>query len=425
MEGERRVRVGLLGLGNVGQSVARVLEENSYWIERKLGARLELKKVLVRDPHKQRPVPVDMITTDARDIVAHPKIDIVVELMGGLEPARSLIIQSLQAGQAVVTANKEVIAHAGAEIFQAAQLAFEGSVAGGIPIIEALKEALAANRISCLMGIINGTTNFILSKMAAEGVDFSTALTEAQRLGYAEADPAADLEGHDAARKIAILASIAFETRVSDDAVYRQGIQAVTADDIAYGRELGWTLKLLALARRHSETVEVRVHPTFLPNDHPLASVHGVSNAVFVQGYPVGETMFYGPGAGGDATASAVLADMMMVARRRLSGGKELGCTCFDQFPILPIATVETEYYLRLEAADKPGVMAEIARLFGKNAISLNSVIQKRSIGSDAEIVLVTHRTPEGKLQNTVAALNTLACVKAVRNVIRIERGQG
>ena len=212
------------------------------------------------------------------------------------------------AGQAVVTANKEANGTP-CRNFQAAAstLNWRSRGAGrGIPIIEALKEALAANRISCLMGIINGTTNFILSKMAAEGVDFSTALTEAQRLGYAEADPAADLEGHDAARKIAILASIAFETRVSDDAVYRQGIQAVTADDIAYGRELGWTLKLLALARRHSETVEVRVHPTFLPNDHPLASVHGVSNAVFVQGYPVGETMFYGPGAG-DATASAVL----------------------------------------------------------------------------------------------------------------------
>ncbi len=427
---KRYVKVGMLGCGTVGSAVLKVLERNRAEIEQRIRTRLEVKRILVRDVKKKRTCVHDpaLLTTNPEDILGDDEIDIVVEVIGGTEPARDYLVEAMRRGKSVVTANKEVMARHGQEVFETAArfgvgVGFEASVGGGIPIIKTLKQALAANRVETIMGIINGTTNYILTRMSHEGKTFEESLQEAQEQGYAESDPAADIDGHDAARKLAILASIAFGVRIKDEDVYREGLRRVSVEDIEYGRELGWELKLLAIGKRNQDDIEIRVHPTFIPTWHPLASIRNEFNAVFVRGDALGDSMYYGRGAGGEPTASAVIADIIDIVHDPNGGGGLMGCTCFAHTPIRPFENVECEYYLRLEALDRPGVLARIAKVFGDNEISLNSVIQKKSLGETAEIVLVTHLTREGNLQKAVELTRGLDCVAAVHNVIRIEGG--
>ncbi|RDV83665.1 homoserine dehydrogenase [Ammonifex thiophilus] len=423
----RSFGVGLLGLGTVGRGVYRVLQGNGEIIASRLGARLEVVKILVRDPQKDRglAVPPELLTTNPQDVLSHPAVDIVVEVMGGVEPARQYVLQALEQGKMVVTANKDLLALHGKELFDVASAAradlfFEASVAGGIPIIKILKESLAANRIHEIIGIINGTTNYILTRMSEEGLDFALALNEAQKYGYAEADPRADIEGLDAARKIAILASIAFNSRVTFPEVYAEGISRIEPADIKYARELGYTIKLLALARETEKGLEVRVHPALVSLKHPLASVRDVFNAVFVRGDAVGEAMFYGRGAGELPTASAVVSDIMAAARQLLHGVKGMwGCTCFEQKPLVPVGETESCFYLRIKAVDRPGVLAGIAGAFGRHEVSLAAVIQKTT-GEVADLVLVTHRVKEANLRAAEEELKKLPTVEAVANVIRV-----
>ncbi|MGO0122244.1 homoserine dehydrogenase [Desulfothermobacter acidiphilus] len=423
----RSFGIGLLGLGTVGRGVYRVLEKNSELIAARLGARLEVAKILVRDPNRDRgiPVPPDKLTTDPRAVIEHPAVDIVVEVMGGVEPTRRYVEQALAQGKMVVTANKDLLSLHGKELFDVAAAAgtdlfFEASVAGGIPIIKILKESLAANRIQGITGIINGTTNYILTRMEEADLDFALALKEAQAHGYAEADPRSDIDGLDAARKIAILASIAFNSRVTFPEVYTEGISRIEPTDIKYARELGYAIKLLALAQETEQGLQVRVHPTLVSQKHPLASVRGVFNAVFVRGDAVGETMFYGQGAGELPTASAVTGDIIAAARQLLHGVKGMWrCTCFEQKPLLPIEANESSFYLRLRALDRPGVLAGIAAAFGRHEVSLAAVTQKTT-GEVADLVLVTHRVREASLRAAEAELQKLPTVAAVANVIRV-----
>ena len=426
------IGIGLLGFGTVGRGVFRVLNRNRELIANRLGATLEVRRILVRDPAKDRGiiVPPELLTSDPRAIFADPGIQIVVEVMGGVDPARCYVLEALSRGKSVVTANKDLLAAHGQELFAAAarsgtDLFFEASVAGGIPIIKILKEALAGNRIIEVMGIVNGTTNYILTKMSEEGAPFHTVLQEAQAKGYAEADPSSDIEGRDAARKIAILASIAFNSRVKLEDVYVEGISRVTPEDIRYARELGYVVKLLGIARDTTEGIEVRVHPALVPAAHPLAAVRDVFNAVFVRGDAVGDTMFYGRGAGELPTASAVVADLITAARNiRYQIRGATGCTCFETKPVKPVTAVESSYYLRLQVTDKPGVLANIAAAFGNNTVSIAAVVQKTT-GEIAELVLVTHRVREANLQAAVQELRQLPTVAAVANIIRVEEWHG
>jgi homoserine dehydrogenase len=421
----------LLGLGTVGSGVVKLLQENGEDIATKVGCPLRIERILVRDKNKPRPVAVDpaLITDDPADILEDPAIEIVAELIGGLEPAREFILRALEAGKNVVTANKDVLAVHGQQLLQAAEARgldffFEASVGGGIPIIHPLKELLAANRIRQVLGIVNGTTNFILTKMTVEGKDFAEALGEAQAMGYAESDPSADVEGADAARKLAILASIAFNTRVTYPEVYAEGIGRISARDILYAGELGYVIKLLAIGREEEQEVEVRVHPALVPKDHPLATVSDVFNAIFIRGDAVGEAMFYGRGAGQMPTASAVVGDLMLVARNLLHGSTgRITCTCYRQLPVRPMGRVECKYYLRFTVKDRPGVLARIAGAFGEAGVSLASVIQKRSFEGWAELVLITHRVREENLQRALAIIRDLPVVKSVDNLIRVEEG--
>ena len=421
------VQVGLLGFGTVGSGVVQIFQSNAAMMQRKTGAELKIKKILVRDLQKPRAISCDAaLTTDPAAIIDDPDIQIVVELMGGEEPARSLMLAALQSGKHVVTANKDVIARHGRELFAAAEqnnvnLLFEASVGGGIPIIRPLKRCLAANRITEVRGIVNGTTNYMLDKMTSDGVDFASVLAEAQAKGYAEADPAADVGGWDAARKIAILASIAFSTRVSLDDVSVEGITRIEPEDIDYGRELGYIVKLLAIAQESEKGVNARVHPAFIPKSHPLASVRDVFNAIFVRGDAVGDTMFYGRGAGALPTASAVCADVMEAARDIcVDATSHILCTCFEEKRISGIAETESPYYIRLLAEDRPGVMAAIAGAFGSQQVSLNSVIQKRRVGNRAEIVLITYKVNDADLQLAVQTLAGLSVVNKISTVIRV-----
>ncbi len=423
----KAVQVGLLGFGTVGTGVVRILQNNAEMLSRKTGADIKIKKILVRDLQKKRQLATDAeLVCDAASIINDPDIDIVVELMGGEEPARSLMLEALRKGKHVVTANKEVIARHGRDLFLAAEqhgvnMLFEASVGGGIPIIRPLKRCLAANRITEVMGIVNGTTNFMLDKMTSESVDFAAALAEAQAKGYAEADPTADVGGWDAARKIAILASIAFGTRVSLDDVSVEGITRIEPKDIDYGRELNYVVKLLAIAEETEKGVNARVHPAFIPLTHPLAAVRDVFNAIFVRGDAVGDTMFYGRGAGAMPTASAVCADIMEAARDiRVESNTPILCTCFEEKRISSIAETESPYYIRLLAEDRPGVMATIAGAFGNQQVSLNSVIQKRRVGDRAEIVLITYKVNDADLQLAVQELAGLSVVNKVSTVIRV-----
>ncbi|BAF59782.1 MAG: homoserine dehydrogenase [Pelotomaculum sp.] len=424
-----KIGVGLLGMGTVGRGVYRILMENQALIEQKVGLPVKVKKILVRDVTKDRGFKVEegLLTDNAGDILDSPDIDVVVEVLGGIRPALDYSLQALKRGKSLVTANKDMIAEHGRELFEAAaangcDLLFEGSVGGGIPIIRPLKECLAANRIHKIMGIINGTTNYMLTMMSREGLDFQSVLREAQALGYAEADPGADIGGYDAARKLVILASIAFNTRIALDKVYVEGITRITAEDIRYAAELNYVVKLLAIAKESEEGIEVRVHPALLPKNHPLASVNDVYNAIFVSGDAVGDVMFFGRGAGEMPTASAVVADVMNAARNLIKKVPGIiSCTCFEEKPVKPMGLTSTKYYIRLKVADKPGVLAGIAFVLGSNEVSLASVIQKHTDGKFAEIVLVTHEVLERNLQDALRIIKELSTVNEISNVIRVE----
>jgi len=426
-ETERTLRVGLLGGGTVGSAVIRLLHDHADDIAMRAGCRLEVTRVAVNEVHRDRDVPLgrEAFTTDGASIVADPDIDIVCELIGGTEPARSLILSAFAHHKPVVTANKELLASMGKELFEAADAAeadlyFEASVAGGIPLIRPLKESLTGERVSRILGIVNGTTNYILTQMSEHGWSFDRALAEAQRLGYAEADPTADVEGYDAAAKCAILASIVFNTRVVAGDVFREGIAGVTALDIADAARMGYVVKLLALAELEDGEICARVHPAMIPASHPLASVRDAFNAVFVEGPKVGQLMFYGRGAGGDPTATAVVGDLVTVARHLLAGVRGLGCTCTLDRRIRPMDDTHGQYYLNLHVEDRPGVLAEIADHFGRNGISIERVWQEGS-GDEATLVFVTHRAQEGPFQKTLQELRELPAVRAVSSLLRVE----
>ncbi len=424
---ERTIRIGMLGCGTVGAATIRLLHEHADDIAMRAGCRLAVTRVAVRDPGRDRDVALssDAFTTDGVSIVDDPEIDVVCEVLGGVEPARVLLLRALSNGKSVVTANKELLATEGKELFDAADAAgldllFEASVAGGVPLIRPLKESLAGERVNRMLGIVNGTTNHILTQMSDHGSSFDEALAEAQRLGYAEADPTADVEGFDAAAKCAILASIAFNSRVVAGDVYREGITGVTSLDIADARRMGYVVKLLAIAELDDGEISARVHPAMIPAAHPLAAVRDAFNAVFVEGEKVGQLMFYGPGAGGDPTATAVVGDLVTAARNRTTGGRAMGCTCVLERRIRPMDDTQGQYYLNLHVADRPGVLAEIAGDFGHNGVSIERVWQEGA-GDEATLVFITHRAQEGALQKTLQELRESPAVRSIASVLRVE----
>jgi homoserine dehydrogenase len=425
----RPLTVALLGGGTVGASVARLLLESAKDLEERVGAPVVLTAVAVRDAGKPRPgVPADLVTADAAGVAASGA-DIVVEVMGGIEPARTLILAAMAAGSSVVTANKALLAADGASLYEAAQrngvdLYFEAAVAGAIPLLRPLRESLAGDQVTKVLGIVNGTTNFILTKMDEEGADYATVLAEAQALGYAETDPTADVEGHDAAAKAAILAELAFHTRVTLDDVYCEGISKVTAEDIKAAQQMGFVIKLLAVAELTDAGVIVRVHPTMLPRSHPLASVRGAFNAVFIEAESAGEVMFYGRGAGGAPTASAVLGDLVSAARNRVSGGRGPGESTYTNHPVLPIGAAMTRYYVNLAVADRPGVLASIASAFSDNGVSIQ-VVRQDGHGDEAGLIVRTHQASDAALHKTVDQLSGLATVRRVLGVMRVEGEAG
>lgn len=423
---KKTIKIGILGLGTVGTGVAKIIQKNQADIAQRVGANIEIAKALVRNLDKERILPKELLTTDANEILNDPSIDIIVELLGGEHPSREYMIRALENGKHLVTANKDVIAKYGKELFDIAEknnldVMFEASVAGGIPIIHPLKDCLIGNKIQEIMGIINGTTNYMLTKMTQDNVDYQTVLAEAQAKGYAEADPTADVGGLDAARKIAILASIAYNSRITVNDVYVEGITKISPEDIANARELGYVIKLLGIAKETESGVEVRVHPTFIPMSHPMASVNDVFNAIFVTGDAVGDAMFYGRGAGELPTASAVLGDIMEVTRNIQHEAKaRVLCTCYENKPICPIEETESTFYVRLLAQDEPGVFAKIAGVFAEQQISLNSVIQKRKVDNCAEIVFLTYIVKDAALRKALAKLETLPVIEEISNVIRV-----
>jgi homoserine dehydrogenase len=420
------IRVGLLGCGNVGSALVRLIHENAGLIEARAGVGIAVTRVAVRDAGRARDVGLapEVFTTDPRSVVAADTVDVVVEVMGGVDPARELITEALQSGKPVVTANKELIATHGVELFAVAEragvdLLFEASVAGGIPLLRPLRESLAGDRIRRVMGIVNGTTNYILTRMAEDGSSFAEALAEAQRLGYAEPDPTADVEGLDAAAKAAIIATIAFGAQITAADVYTEGITGLTDDDIASAKTLGYVVKLLAVAEEIDGDVAVRVHPAMVPVHHPLAAVRDSFNAVFIEGDAVGELMLYGRGAGGNPTASAVLGDLVDAVKNLVSGAKGATIGSLVRKPIRPITEMETPFYLLMEAADRPGVLASIAGVFGRHGVSIKSM-EQRGIGNDARLVFITHRAREADLRATLEALRDVDAVRRVGSVVRV-----
>lgn len=425
----KTINIALLGLGTVGQGIVNVLKENNHEISQKVGFPINIKTVLVRNIEKAKAFDDNLnLTTDFSDIINDAEINIVVEVMGGENPARQYMLQALQAKKHVITANKDVVALHGREMFEAAaahkvDFMFEASVGGGIPIIRPLKQCLTANKITEVMGIVNGTTNYMLTKMSNEGMDYTQVLKEAQEKGYAESDPTADVGGLDAARKLAILSSIAFNTKVSLNDVYVEGITKITPDDIKYAKELGYVVKLLAIAKDNVDNgIEVRVHPAFISNKHPLSSVNDVFNAIYINGNAVGEAMFYGRGAGSLPTASAVVADVIDVARNIVHdmSGRIL-CTCFEDKKIASIDESISSYYIRLLVKDEPGVLALIAGAFGDQKVSLSSVIQKQKLNNQAELVLLTGAISDVNIQKALTNIKSLNVVTEVYNVIRVE----
>lgn len=421
--------IGLLGLGTVGSGVVQILSANQPSISRKAGRELLVRRALVRDLARARPAHCASVplTRVPEEVILAPDVDVVVEVMGGIEPALTYILRALAAGKDVVTANKDLIALHGRALLEAASgagrdLLFEASVAGGVPIVASLKQALAGNRISRLVGIVNGTTNYILTAMAGEGREYTEALRAAQELGYAEADPSADVEGLDAARKLAILASIAFGSRVTVSDVYVEGITRITRTDLDYAREFNSTIKLLAIAREDEGRIEARVHPALVPNSHPLSAVNGVFNAIYVVGDAVGETMFYGRGAGSLPTGSAVVADLIQVARNgNAAANGRLNCTCYRQLAIKPVSEFRCAYYVRLQVRDEVRVLASLAGIFAEAGVSFASIIQRPKPRGEAEIVLVTHPCREGEMRQATDALRGHPKLLAVSNIIRVE----
>lgn len=422
------IKIALLGLGTVGTGVYKVLKAQKEEMVRKLGAQVEIKKILVRNLEKAAAKVDDpsVLTNDWKEILNDPEIQIVAEVMGGMEPARTYMKEALEAGKNVVTANKDLLAAKGRELLDAAKenqrdLLFEASVAGGIPIIRPLKECLAGNHLDEIMGIVNGTTNFILSKMTDQGMEFEEALAMATELGYAEADPTADIEGYDAGRKVAIMASIAFNSRVTFDDVYTEGITKITAKDIRYAREMGYEIKLLGVAKNTEEGIEARVHPMMIPSPHALASVKDSFNAVFVHGDAVGDAMFYGRGAGELPTASAVVGDIFDIVRNILAGccGR-IGCTCYKELLIKKMDDIESRYFLRLQVEDRYGVLASIASVLGNNCVSIAQIIQKAKRQDLAEIVVITDKVRERHFRDALKVIEGMSLVKKISSVIRV-----
>jgi homoserine dehydrogenase len=410
--------------------VVEILRRHAADFSRRAGVDIELVRFADRNPDRAATLGIDpaAFTTDAYELIADPRVEVVIELIGGTGAAKVVVLAALSAGKSVVTANKALMASSGQEVMDAASKAgvdimFEASVGGGIPIIGPLKHSLVSNEIVSVAGIVNGTTNYMLTRMTDDGLDYATALAQAQAKGFAEADPTADVDGHDAAAKIAILASIAFNSRVTVDRVPVEGIRSISPADIAYAREMGYAIKLMAIARRTDGEIDVRVHPAMIPVHHPLASVSGVYNAIYVTGDAVGETMFFGEGAGSLPAASAVVGDLIEVARHIRSGCLNLvGCTCNEQLAVRDISQLETGYFIRFAVADRPGVLAAVASKFGEHGVSIASVIQKRVCESgDAEIVYVTHRAGEAAVRAALAEIAALDVVTEVASVIRVE----
>jgi homoserine dehydrogenase len=425
------VRIGVLGCGNVGAALCALVDEQRDLVEARTGLRLEVTRVAVRSITQERQVELadGVLTTDAADVVADPDVDVIVELIGGIEPARRLVTSALAAGKPVVTANKELLANHGAELYDAAaasrvDLLFEAAVAGGIPLVRPLRESLIGEPITRVMGIVNGTTNYILTRMTEEGATYQEALAEAQTLGFAERDPYADVEGYDAAAKAAIIASIALGAEVVAGDVYHEGIAGVTPQDIAFAHRLGYVIKLLALIDRFPGSLDaptevaVRVHPTMVPHNHPLAAVRESFNAVFIEGDAVGDLMFYGRGAGGRPTASAVLGDLVDAAGN-LRQGSSASLVTDGKAHIRSIDDLSSEYYLSLEVLDRPGALAQVASVFGAHGVSIRSMEQD-GWGDDARLIFITHEAVERHLQSTLAELRDLDVVRSVGSVLRV-----
>ncbi|MFJ7770652.1 homoserine dehydrogenase [Streptomyces sp. NPDC097107] len=424
----RPLKVALLGCGVVGSEVARIMTTHADDLAARIGAPVELAGVAVRRPDRVREgIAPDLVTTDATALVKRGDIDVVVEVIGGIEPARTLITTAFEHGASVVSANKALLAQDGAALHAAADangkdLYYEAAVAGAIPLIRPLRESLAGDKVNRVLGIVNGTTNFILDAMDTTGAGYQEALDEATALGYAEADPTADVEGFDAAAKAAILAGIAFHTRVRLDDVYREGMTEVTAADFASAKEMNCTIKLLAICERAADgaSVTARVHPAMIPLSHPLANVRGAYNAVFVESDAAGQLMFYGPGAGGSPTASAVLGDLVAVCRNRIGGATGPGESAYAALPVSPMGDVVTRYHISLDVADKPGVLAQVATVFAEHGVSIDTVRQSGKDG-EASLVVVTHRASDAALGGTVEALRKLDTVRGVASIMRVE----
>ncbi len=422
----KKIKVALLGVGTVGTGVYKLIQRRADVMVRTIGAQMEVSKILVHNLNKQREgIDASLLTDNWQEIVNDPEIQIVVEVMGGIEPARTMIIEALHAGKHVVTANKDLLAAHGKELLDAAEekhcdLLFEAAVAGGIPIIRPLKQCLAGNEIDEVIGIVNGTTNYILTKMFEENMSFEEALAKATELGYAEADPTADVEGLDAGRKVAIMASIAFHSRVVFDDVYTEGITKITSDDIAYAKEFDSVIKLLGVAHNTEGGIEVGVYPMLLNKEHPLASVRDSFNAVFVHGDAVDDAMFYGRGAGELPTASAVMGDIIDVARNIEYGcNGRISCTCYRETPIKKFDEIENKFFLRMQVKNQPGVLASIATVFGNNGVSIARVVQKHIKGDQAELVIVTDKVREDYLKNALEQLRDSENIFEISSVIR------
>lgn len=422
----QKVKIGIIGLGTVGSSVIDVLRRNSALIEKRSGIKIEIKKAA--DIRNKRSIAGRAYTKNALDVISDPDISIVVEAMGGVNPAKKYVLAAIKSGKHVVTSNKELIAKHGKELTEAAgragiEVLFEGAVCGGIPIIHAIRECLAANRIREISGIVNGTTNYILTKMTDEGISFSSALKEAQKKGFAEANPSMDIDGSDAAYKAAILANVASGAFIDPSRIYKEGISKITADDIEYAKEIGYCIKLLAVIKMENDGLEVRVHPTLIERSHPLAEVSGNFNAVFVKGDAFGEAMFYGEGAGGPPTASSILSDVIEIAKKIVCCSE--CCSTPPYYPpekklkVKDIGEIRSRYYIRLEAPDMPGVLAGISGVFAKKKISIQEVVQRESKGSNAQIVVILHENREKDVQDALKAIARLPVVKRISSVIR------
>ena len=423
----RTLKVALLGCGTVGSEVFRLLGQQADDLAARIGARLDVAGVAVRRPGRSRAVPIDqeLLTADPMELVTRPDVDIVIEVIGGIEPVRTVLLAAMKSGKSVVTANKALLAEDGATLHEAARengadLYYEAAVAGAIPLLRPLRESLAGDAVHRVLGIVNGTTNYILDRMDTSGAGFADALDEAQSLGYAEPDPTADIEGFDAAAKAAILAGLAFHTGVTAADVYREGITAVTAADIASAKALDRVVKLLAICERRDGGVSVRAHPAMIPRSHPLAGVREAYNAVFVEAESAGQLMFYGAGAGGVPTASAVLGDVVAVARNQIAGTRGPDASTYAKLPALPMGQTLTRYHVALDVADRPGVLAGVADVFARHDVSIKAVRQEGR-GDDAQLVIVTHIAPDAALSRCVAELGTMDPVRAVASVMRVE----